>query len=233
MGLFENPYTDPALTAQIGSPEHRQVARQCVQQSLVVLKNSKHTLPLSKKMKHLVVVGKAADDLAMQCGGWTISWQGSGQLTRGTTILQAVRQAVSTETEVTFSSDGGGIKNADAVVVVIGEPPYAEYKGDRANLDLAPEDKALVEKAKASGAPVTMVLLSGRPLILGPALDASDAFVAAWLPGTEGEGVADVLFGDVKPTGKLPREWPRSNDQSAVNAMKGQPLFPFGFGLTY
>jgi len=140
---------------------------------------------------------------------------------------------VSPETEVTFSSDGDDIKNADAVVVAIGELPYAEFKGDRANLDLAPEDAALVAKAKASGAPVVTLLLSGRPLILGSALDASDAFIAAWLPGTEGQGVADVLFGDVKPTGKLPREWPRNSDQFAANKMDGKPLFKFGFGLTY
>jgi beta-glucosidase len=233
MGLFENAYTDPSLTAQIGSPEHRQIARECVQQSLVLLKNSQHTLPLSKNMKHLVVVGKGADDLGIQCGGWTISWQGSGQLTRGTTILQAIRQTVSPGTEVTFSSDGSNIKNADAVVVVVGELPYAEFKGDRTNLDLAPEDAALVATAKASGAPVTTLLLSGRPLILGSALDASDAFIAAWLPGTEGQGVADVLFGDVKPAGKLSREWPRNSDQFAANKMDGEPLFKFGFGLTY
>ncbi|MGA3284302.1 MAG: glycoside hydrolase family 3 N-terminal domain-containing protein [Verrucomicrobiota bacterium] len=233
MGLFENPCTDPALTAQIGSAAHRQVARKCVQQSLVLLKNSEHALPLSKNLKHIVVVGKAADDLGIQCGGWTISWQGSGQLTRGTTILQAIRQTVSLETEVTFSADGSDIKNADAVVAVIGELPYAEFKGDRANLGLAPGDVALMAKARASGAPVTTILLSGRPLIPGSALDASDAFIAAWLPGTEGEGVADVLFGGCKPTGKLPREWPRNNDQSAANTMKGQPLFDFGFGMTY
>jgi beta-glucosidase len=233
MGLFENAYTDPSLTAKIGSAEHRQVARQCVQQSLVLLKNIHQTLPLSKNLKRLVVVGKAADDLGIQCGGWTISWQGSGQLTRGTTLLQAIRQTVSPETEITFSSDGDDIKNADAVVVVIGELPYAEFKGDRTNLDLAPENEALVAKAKASGAPVVTLLLSGRPLILGSALDASDAFIAAWLPGTEGQGVADVLFGDVKPTGKLPREWPRNGGQFAANKMYGKPLFKKGFGLTY
>jgi beta-glucosidase len=233
MGLFENAYTDPSLTAQIGSVEHRQIARECVQQSLVLLKNKKHTLPLSKNFKRLVVVGKAADDLGIQCGGWTVSWQGSGQLTRGTTILQAIRQTVSPETEVTFSPDGSDVKNADAVVVIIGELPYAEFKGDRTNLDLAPEDAALVKKAKTSGAPVTTLLLAGRPLILGSALDDSDAFIAAWLPGTEGQGVADVLFGDVKPTGKLPREWPRNDHQFTANALKGRPLFKFGFGLTY
>jgi beta-glucosidase len=233
MGLFENAYADAALTAQIGSPEHRAVARECVQQSLVLLKNSAHTLPLSKNVKHLVVVGKGADDLGMQCGGWTITWQGSGQLTRGTTILQAIRQTVSPGTEVTFSPDGSDVKNADAVIAVVGEMPYAEMKGDRANLDLVAEDVALIEKAKASGAPVATILFSGRPLILGSALDASDAFIAAWLPGTEGQGAADVLFGDVKPTGKLPREWPKNNDQLAANKMPGEPLFKFGYGLTY
>ena len=233
MGLFENAYTDPSLTAQIGSPEHRQIARECVQQSLVLLKNSKHTLPLAKNLKRIVVVGQGADDLGIQCGGWTITWQGAGQLTRGTTILQAIRQTVSPGTEVTFSSDGSNIKNADAVVVVVGELPYAEFRGDRTNLDLSAEDVALIATGKASGAPVTTLLLSGRPLILGSALDTSDAFIAAWLPGTEGEGVADILFGDVKPTGKLPREWPRNSDQFAANKMDGEPLFKFGFGLTY
>lgn len=233
MGLFENPWTDPALTAQIGSAEHRAVARQCVQQSLVLLKNTHHTLPLSKTLKHIFVVGEGANDLGMQCGGWTISWQGSGQLTRGTTILQAVRDIVSPGTEVTFSPDGSGIQDADAVIVVVGEKPYAEGLGDRANLDLSPEDAALIARAKASGAPVTTILFSGRPLILGKSLKASDAFVAAWLPGTEGEGVADVLFGDVAPTGKLPREWPRNDRQFAANAMHGKPLFPLGYGLTY
>jgi beta-glucosidase len=233
MGLFENAYTDPALTEKIGSAEHRQIARECVQQSLVLLKNEKHALPLAKNLKHLVVVGKAADDLGIQCGGWTVSWQGSGQLTRGTTILQAIRQTVSPETEVTFSADGSEIKNADAVIAVVGETPYAEMKGDRANLDLATNDVDLVEKANQSGAPVVTVLISGRPLILNSALADSSAFVAAWLPGTEGQGVADVLFGDVKPTGKLPREWPRNNDQLAANKMDGSPLFKYGFGLTY
>ena len=175
MGLFENAYADPALTAQIGSPEHRAVARECVQQSLVLLKNSAHTLPLAKTVKHLVVVGKGADDLGMQCGGWSIAWQGAGQLTTGTTILQAIRQTVSPGTEITFSADGSDLKSGDAVVVVIGETPYAEMKGDRAHLDLAAADLALVEKAKSMGMPVTTILISGRPLILGSALDASDA----------------------------------------------------------
>ncbi len=233
MGLFENPWTDPSLTVQIGSPEHRQVARKCVQESLVLLKNTHHALPLAKDLKHLVVIGQGADDLGMQCGGWTVDWQGNGQLTRGTTILQAIQNIVSPETQVTYSPDGSDIANADAVIVVIGESPYAEYKGDRTNLNLSVGDCALVSKARASGAPVATILLSGRPLLLGSALKDSNAFIAAWLPGTEGEGIADVLFGDAKPTGKLPREWPGNGRQFAANAMTGKRLFPLGYGLTY
>ena len=235
MGLFENPLTDQALTAAIGSREHRQVARECVEQSLVLLKNSKHALPLSKNLKHLVVVGEAADDLGVQCGGWTIDWQGrTGAVTSGgTTILAAIKQTVSTQTQVIFSPDGNDIKGADEILVVIGETPYAEFKGNRTNLDLSAEDAALIAKAKSSGVPVVTVLLSGRPLVLGGALENSAAFIAAWLPGTEGQGVADVLFGDYKPTGKLPRLWPRNNDQLSASNLTGKPLFPDGFGLTF
>ena len=225
MGLFENPYTDPSLTAAIGSAEHRAVARECVRQSLVQLKNNNHTLPLAKNIKHLAVVGVAADDIGIQCGGWTITWQGqSGNILHGgTTILTAIRNTVAAGTQVAFSPDGSDLKGADAAVVVVGELPYAEMKGDRSDLRLAATDVALVEKAKAAGIPVVTVLLSGRPLILGNALDTSDAFLAAWLPGTEGQGVADVLFGDYKPTGKLPRQWPRDNDGLAT-----APIFPPG-----
>ena len=236
MGSFEHPYTDPALTAAIGSPEHRAVARECVRQSLVQLKNDHHVIPLSKTLKHLVVIGAAADDIGIQCGGWTISWQGqSGHcLHGGTTILTAIRNTVSAGTQVTFSPDGSAVQGADAVVAVLGELPYAEYKGDRTDLPLPATEAALVAKAKAAGVPVVTVLLSGRPLILGSALAASDAFLAAWLPGTEGQGVADVLFGDYKPTGQLPRQWPRNRDGMATtlsNPSTGNPLFPFGFSL--
>jgi beta-glucosidase len=236
MGLFEHPHTDdPALAAAIGSAAHRQVARQCVRESLVLLKNEKQTLPLSKKIKHLFVVGGAADNLGMQCGGWTVSWQGrTGEVTTGgTTILAAIRRAVSPETQVTYSRNATDITNADVVIAVVGELPYAEWRGNMFGLDFDSGDAALVEQARASGAPVVTILLSGRPLILGSALDNSDAFIAAWLPGTEGQGVADVLFGDYKPTGKLPREWPHDWGQAAANDMTGEPLFPFGFGLTY
>jgi beta-glucosidase len=233
MGLFDSPSMDAKLTAAIGSPEHRKVARACVRESLVLLKNENTILPLSKHLKHLVVIGEAADDLGVQCGGWTIDWQGRrGEVTHGgTTILSAIRQAVSPETKVSFSADGCEVQNADAVIAIVGEMPYAEMKGDRKKLNLSSKDLALIAKAKNSGAPVTTILLSGRPLILDAALADSGAFVAAWLPGTEGEGVADVLFGDYKFTGKLPRTWPSSNEHVATSDKADPPLFPFGFGL--
>ena len=154
----------------------------------------------------------------------------------GTTILSAIRQSVSRETQISYSPDGNKLTHPDAVLVVVGERPYAEMKGDRADLSLSTDDAALVEKAKQSGAPVVTLLLSGRPLVLGPTLETSDAFVAAWLPGTEGEGVADVLFGACKPKGKLPRTWPRSNDQAGltcVDSSSNRAQFAYGFGLTY
>jgi beta-glucosidase len=233
MGLFDHPSTDSKLTAAIGSAEHREVARACVRESLVLLKNENTILPLSKHLKHLVVVGEAADDLGVQCGGWTIDWQGRrGEVTHGgTTILSAIRQAVSPETKVSFSADGSEVQNADAVIAIVGEMPYAEMKGDRKKLNMSPKDLALIAKANKSGAPVTTILLSGRPLILDAALADSGAFVAAWLPGTEGRGVADVLFGDYKFTGKLPRTWPSSNEHVATSDKADPPLFPFGFGL--
>ncbi len=235
MGLFDRNQTDSALTAAIGSAEHRKVARQCVRESLVLLKNSEHALPIAKSVKHIHIMGAAADDIGTQCGGWTISWQGdAGQtLHGGTTILEAIRQTVGAGVEVTFSPNAGA-PGADAVIVVLGEKPYAEGKGDRKDLKISSEDIALVAKAKESGVPVISVLISGRPLILDKALTMSDAFVAAWLPGSEGQGVADVLLGKFKPTGKLPRAWPVSNEPlSSRVSTEDKPLFPTGFGLTY
>jgi beta-glucosidase len=234
MGLFDNNApVDPALTAAIGSPEHREVARQAVRESLVLLKNEHHALPLSKNIEHLAVVGQGADDIGMQCGGWTVTWQGGhGEVTHGgTTILAAIRKSVSPATMVTYSPDGSNLGRPDAVIVVVGEAPYAEMKGDRTNLDLSAEDAALIARTKASGAPVVTILLSGRPLILNSALDDSSAFVAAWLPGTEGQGVTDVLFGDYPFTGKLPREWPGSNDHLRAGDKGAKPVFKLGYGL--
>jgi beta-glucosidase len=236
MGLFDRTGPNPELTAAVGSVEHRAVARECVQQSLVLLKNANHALPLSKHIKHLRVMGQAADDIGLQCGGWTISWQGQAgpALHGGTTLLAAIRKTVASDVEVTFSATNGSAGGADAVVVVVGEKPYAEGKGDRRDLRLSTNDLALIAKAKETGVPVITVLISGRPLILEAALEMSDAFVAAWLPGTEGQGVADILFGNEKPTGKLPRAWPLNNEQLSTSANPAEkPLFPFGFGLTY
>lgn len=240
IGLMDRsrpPLADRSLHALVGSEGHRRVAREAVRQSVVLLKNRAGALPLSKASARIHVAGRAADDLGMQCGGWTIDWQGgTGAVTTGgTTILDAVRGAVGAGTEVTHSADGSGAEGADVGVVVIGERPYAEMMGDRTDLALDPEDLAAVRKVKEAGIPVVVVLLSGRPVLLDGVLDASDALLAAWLPGTEGQGVADVLFGDYAPTGKLSFTWPRSMDQLPIN--RGDegydPLFPFGFGLSY
>lgn len=237
MGLFERKYADRNLLAEVGSTAHRQIGREAVRQSLVLLKNEKNVLPLSKTMKSIVVAGKGADDIGMQCGGWTIDWQGrrGNFLNGGTTILQAVKNTVSKETNVKYSPDGSTADSGDVAIVVIGEEPYAEMFGDREDLSLAKEDVALVEQLTAKGVTVVVVLISGRPMIINSTLEKSAAFVVAWLPGTEGQGVADVLFGDYAPTGKLPHSWPRSMSQIPINVgdEKYDPLFPYGFGLTY
>jgi beta-glucosidase len=239
MGLMDPArasLADRSLQARFGSPAHREVARRAVRQSLVLLKNDKKTLPLSKTAKRIVVAGKNADDIGNQCGGWTIDWQGkSGPIVPGGTTILAALKAAAKGGEVTFSADGTGATGADVGVVVVGEKPYAEFFGDRENLALDQEDLAAIANVKKAGIPVVVVVLSGRPLILGDALAQADAVVAAWLPGTEGQGVADVLFGDYKPTGKLSFTWPRTMAQIPINVGDAayDPQFPFGFGLTY
>ena len=237
LGLFEHPLTDRALTAKVGSAEHRKVARDAVRQSLVLLKNDNKVLPLSKKIKHIHVAGKSADDIGNQCGGWTIIWQGkSGNvISGGTTILHAIKNTVSKDTKVTYSLDGSGAEGADVCILVIGEKPYAEMFGDKDDLSLDKEDLDAIAKVKSSGVPIVTLLVSGRPMLIEPALNESKAFIAAWLPGTEGQGVADVLFGNYKPTGKLSHSWPKSMDQIPINVgdAKYDPLFPYGFGLSY
>jgi len=237
MGLFENYKVDKKLTAKVGSKEHREVAREAVRQSLVLLKNDKNVLPLSKSLKRIHVAGKAADDIGIQCGGWTISWQGNtgNAISGGTTILQAIKNTVSKKTEITTSTDGKGAEGADVCLVVVGENPYAEMFGDREDLSLSKDDIQTIENAKASGVPVVVILLSGRPMIITDQISKVDGFIAAWLPGTEGQGVADVLFGDFKPVGKLPHSWPKSMNQIPINVgdKNYDPLFPYGFGLSY
>jgi len=239
MGLMDparSSLADRSLQARFGSPAHREVARRAVRQSLVLLKNEKKTLPLSKTAKRIVVAGKNADDIGNQCGGWTIDWQGkSGPIVPGGTTILAALKAAAKGGEVTFSADGTGATGADVGVVVVGEKPYAEFFGDREDLALDKDDLAAIANVKKAGIPVVLVVVSGRPLILGDALGQADAVVAAWLPGTEGQGVADVLFGDYKPTGKLPFSWPRSMQQIPINVgdRNYDPLFPYGFGLTF
>jgi beta-glucosidase len=240
LGLMDksrNHLADKSLQKSFGSAEHRQVARECVRESLVLLKNANKALPISKKPARIHVAGKSADDIGNQCGGWTIAWQGkSGDVTTGgTTVLKAMQNTVSKTTKVTFSQDGTGAEGADIGVVVIGETPYAEMMGDREDLSLAKEDVEAIENMKKAGIKVVAVLLSGRPMIIDQVLGKCDAFIAAWLPGTEGQGVADVLFGDYKPTGKLSFSWPRSMSQIPINFgdPKYDPLFKYGHGLSY
>ena len=237
MGLLDRPLPDHAGLAQLGSAAHRAVARECVQRSLVLLKNEHAALPLKKSLRKVAVIGSAADDLGAQCGGWTISWQGShGAVTPGgTTILAGLRLVAPAGCTVTFDADAANLDGAEAIVAVVAEDPYAEGKGDRTDLSLPEKDLALLRRAHAAKVPVTLVLLSGRPRILGEALDNCDALVAAWLPGTEGAGVADVLFGAKSPTGKLPVSWPRSMAQIPINIgdTTYDPLFAFGAGLSY
>jgi beta-glucosidase len=237
MGLMDSsrsPLADRSLQRAFGSAEHRAVARQCVRESLVLLKNERATLPLAKGAR-IHLAGKTADDIGNQCGGWTIKWQGeSGNVTTGgTTILAALRKAVG-EAQVTVSRDGSGARGASIGIAVIGETPYAEMMGDRTELNLAPEDLAVIDNFHRAGIPVVVVLVSGRPLIVDELLPKVDALVAAWLPGTEGDGVADVLFGKAKPAGKLSFTWPRGSSTSFHRGDSGyETLFSFGYGLSY
>ena len=240
MGLFDkdrSPLADRSLQKTFGSAEHRKVARQAVRESLVMLKNENKTLPISKKLSRIHVAGKNADNIGNQCGGWTIDWQGkSGDVTTGgTTILTAIKNTVSKNTNITFSVDGKGAAGADVGIVVVGETPYAEGNGDSNDLSLDREDLTAINNLREAGIPVVVILISGRPMIIGNFLDDVDAFIAAWLPGTEGQGVADVLFGDYKPTGKLSFTWPRSMSQVPINIGDAEydPLFEYGFGLSY
>jgi len=240
MGLMDrdrSPLADRNLHQSFGIPEHREVAREAVRQSLVLLKNEGSTLPISKQSSLIHVAGKSADNIGNQCGGWTIQWQGeSGDVTTGgTTILTAIKNTVSNTTRVTFSIDGTGADGANIGIVVIGETPYAEGRGDSGTLALDEEDIAAVNNMKKAGIPLVVILVSGRPMIINDVLEQADAFIAAWLPGTEGQGVADVLFGDYKPTGKLSYTWPHSVDQLPINFGDSDysPLFKFGYGLTY
>ncbi|XXG75386.1 hypothetical protein AAC387_Pa07g3904 [Persea americana] len=241
-GLFEYPLSDRSLLDFVGCKIHRELAREAVRKSLVLLKNGRDPknpfLPLDKNARTILVAGIHADDIGYQCGGWTITWHGTGgRITIGTTILQAIKATVGEETEVVYEQyllpDTLTGKNFSYAVVVVGEPAYAESWGDNYGLEIPFNGVHMIDMI-TSIVPTLVILISGRPLVLEPKLlEKMDALVAAWLPGTEGGGITDVVFGDYEFEGKLPRTWFRSVDQLPMNAgdQSYDPLFPLGYGL--
>jgi beta-glucosidase len=243
-GLFEagRPSSRPYAGKYeiLGSPEHRALAREAVRKSLVLLKNDTGVLPL-RPQSNILVAGDGADDIGKQSGGWTLTWQGTGfgndKLPGATSLWAGINQAVKAAGgSATLSPDGSFTKRPDSAIVIFGETPYAEFQGDLKNAMLKPENAgplATMKKLKAQGIPVVAVFISGRPMFVNPALNASDAFVAAWLPGSEGGGLSDVLFrkkdGSIQHdfTGKLSFSWPMTAD------VKGSKLFPLGYGQSY
>ncbi len=251
LGLFEHPYTDRRNLSAIGSPAHHALAREAVAKSQVLLKNDHATLPI--RGQRVYVAGSNANNIGNQAGGWTLTWQGgSTNQIPGTTVLDGVRAAAGTD-RITFSPDASlPIGRDDIGIVVVGETPYSEGFGDVGgpqwawdpgdngvprpvkDMRLSPADSAAVDRVCAAAARCAVVIVSGRPLILDPRQLANiDALVAAWLPGSEGAGVADTLFGTRPFTGKLPVTWPRTLDQEPINVgdVNYDPLYPFGYGL--
>jgi beta-glucosidase len=241
-GLFEagRPSSRP-LAGQfdkIGSPAHRALARQAVQESLVLLKNESATLPLKAGQK-LLIAGDGANSYMKQSGGWTLSWQGTGlpdsEFPGATTIGKALVDASGGKAMI--SKDGNYTDKPDVAVVVFGEDPYAEFQGDVPDLIFRDrsDNLALLKKYKAEGIKTVAIFLSGRPMWVNSHLNASDAFVAAWLPGSEGGGVADVLYGKADFKGKLPFSWPKLATQYVLNVgdKNYDPLFAYGYGLSY
>ncbi len=251
-GLFDKPKPSErplaANWALLGGVDHTDLAREAVRKSAVLLKNNANVLPLQPKLR-VLIAGAAADDLSMLSGGWTLSWQGDGvskaDFPNSETILDGVRRVVSAaggETE--YSAEGEWNENPDAAIVVFGEAPYAEFRGDIATLDYKPgddRDLAMLKRLRMDGIPTIAVFLSGRPLWVNPELNASDAFVAAFLPGAQAGALADILFSDEAGnvthdfSGRLSFSWPEDADQYRLNPDDPgyEPLFPFGYGLTY
>jgi beta-glucosidase len=252
-GLFERPKPSARPIAGqfnlLGAPEHRAIAREAVRKSLVLLKNSNQILPL-RPQANILVAGDGADNLGKQSGGWTITWQGTGlknsDFRNAQTIYSGIQDAVrAAGGRATLRVDGKYSSKPDVAVVVFGEEPYAEFVGDRPrSVEFSPADKKdleLLRRLKKAGIPTVAVFLSGRPMWVNPEINASDAFVAAFLPGSEGAGVADVLFrkpdGSVNHdfNGRLSFSWPKRADQTPLNVgdPNYDPLFPYGFGLRY
>ncbi|HET8662007.1 MAG TPA: glycoside hydrolase family 3 protein [Micromonosporaceae bacterium] len=236
LDLFNRPFTDRTYTGQVGSAAHRAVARQAARESLVLLKNASGALPLSKTGSYKIVVGgKSVDNLGYQLGGWSISWQGgSGATTTGTTFWRALQEATA-GTNITIENVGTRTKgrySGDVGIWVGGETPYAEGRGDSSTLAFGGDNSTHLSDLCARVTTCIAILYSGRPVVIGDQLPKADAFVAAWLPGTEAAGITDALFG-AGFTGKLPVSWPTSVASEPVNAGDGKvPLFPLGYGLT-
>ncbi|KAL3701533.1 hypothetical protein R1sor_019555 [Riccia sorocarpa] len=240
MGLFEIPWADRSYSDYLGAQEHRLLAREAVRKSLVLLKNGQEgnpLLPLNKNAFKIIVTGSHADDIGRQCGGWTMTWQGSsGTITNGTTILEAIKSTVGPNTEVIYEPypQPGFAKTQEAeyAIVVIGEPPYAESPGDNPNPNIPEEGIAAIQNI-CTEVKCVVILISGRPLVIEPYISLIDAFVAAWLPGSEGNGIAYVIFGDYDFQGTLSHTWFKRVDQLPMNVGDPHydPLFPFGYGL--
>ena len=239
LGLFgpagESEHEPPL--SMVGRPEHRRIAHEAARRSPVLLTNRAHALPLSPTLTHLLVAGAGADDVGLQCGGWTVSWMGGrGAITPGSTLVDGLRRLLP-DAHVEHDLDGSGAGRVSVGIVVVAEEPYAEGMGDRNDLELAPTDHALVERVRARVDTLVLVLYSGRPLVLGDALARADAVVAAWLPGSEGAGVAEPLLGTSGFEACLRYRWPAASAQlplhpfgDAPGAGTG-PLFDIGHGL--
>ncbi|XP_051113407.1 uncharacterized protein LOC127239350 [Andrographis paniculata] len=243
-GIFEHPLSDRSLLDVVGCKAHRELAREAVSKSLVLLKNGKDEkiplLPLDKKTKRILVTGTHADNLGYQCGGWTITWDGaSGRITEGTTILDAIKVVVDNEAEITYelnpTAETFSGQDFSLAIVAVGEGPYVESGGDDPVLKI-PFNGSELAGFVADRVPTLLILVTGRPLVLeAQLLEKIEALVVAWLPGTEGRGITDVIFGDRPFHGRLPMTWFRSVDDLPIHSSGENsldPLFPFGFGLT-
>jgi beta-glucosidase len=250
LGLFEQPMPDTRYQSTVRSREHLELARQAVRESLVLLRNENDILPLSKDTPVIFVAGEGANDIGRQAGGWTLEWQGKvGNDEDGTTIFSGIKAAVNKNTRVEFNREGdfsefkdpqGNSLLADVGIVVLAEKPYAEGVGDAEDISLTDQEIQLLTDVKKQSRTVLVILIAGRPRVITDQLSLAEAWVAAWLPGTEGGGIADVLFGDFPFTGKLSYSWPRSNGQLPINLNNSAdktgcdaPLFSFGYGLAY
>ena len=244
-GLFSNPFPDSTYVNKIGIAEHRNVARQAVRESLVLLKNDNKALPLEKNLGEIVVIGEHADNSGLQSGGWTVNWQGTNSNYSGaTTILDGLKNQY--KGNLIYDKYGvGNYPEADATIIVVGEKPYAEFIGDIGDgsgnfkLTLKKKYTDYIKKYRKQSKKLVVILISGRPMLITDELELSDAFIAAWLPGSEGEGISDVLFGDYNFSGTLPHTWP-----SSMENFKGiygpnywddsiKPLFKINYGLKY